>query len=62
LTWLGGLFNALDAPKRYGDREQVRESSIIFLERGLAGIRKVIQATLRSHKPVPDQADSQFPD
>ncbi|NJM35090.1 MAG: HAMP domain-containing histidine kinase [Rhodomicrobium sp.] len=47
---LGGLFNALDALKRYGDREPVRKSSIGFLERGLAGIRDVVRATLMTYR------------
>ena len=51
---LGGLFNALDALKRYGDRAAVRNSSIQFLERGLAGIRKVVQATLMTYR-TPDE-------
>lgn len=51
---LGGLFNALDAIKRYGDRESVRESSIKLLERGLNGIRDVVRATLMTYRQ-PDE-------
>ena len=47
---LGGLFNALDAVKRYGDREGVRESSIKLLERGLNGIRDVVRAMLMTYR------------
>ena len=47
---LGGLFNALDAVKRYGDREGVRESSIKLLERGLFGIRDVVRAMLMTYR------------
>ena len=51
---LGGLFNALDAIKRYGDRETVRESSIRLLERGLNGIRDVARATLMTYRQPED--------
>ena len=51
---LGGLFNALDAIKRYGDREAVRESSIKLLERGLNGIRDVVRATLMTYRKPED--------
>ncbi len=47
---LGGLFNALDAIKRYGHRVSVRESSIRLLERGLIGIREVVRATLMTYR------------
>lgn len=51
---LGGLFNALDAIKRYGERETVRESSIKLLERGLSGIRDVVRATLMTYRQPED--------
>ncbi|WP_170937043.1 MULTISPECIES: HAMP domain-containing sensor histidine kinase [Rhodomicrobium] len=54
---LGGLFNALDAVKRYGDRESVRESSVRLLERGLNGIRDVVRATLMTYRQ-PDEPRS----
>ena len=47
---LGGLFNALDSLKRYGDREAVRDASISLLERGLSGIRDVVSATLVTYR------------
>ncbi len=47
---LGGLFNALDSLKRYGDREAVRSASISLLERGLSGIRDVVRATLMTYR------------
>lgn len=53
---LGGLFNALDALKRYGTRETVRTSSINLLERGLNGIRDTVRATLMAYRQ-PDHRD-----
>lgn len=47
---LGGLFNALDTLKRYGEREPVRRASVNLLERGLSGIRDVVRAALMTHR------------
>jgi len=47
---LGGMFNALDTLKRYGEREPVRRASVNLLERGLSGIRDVVRATLMTHR------------
>ncbi|WP_170144325.1 sensor histidine kinase [Dichotomicrobium thermohalophilum] len=47
---LGGLFNALDSLKRYGDRASVRQASTNFLERGLSGIRDVVRAALMTYR------------
>jgi signal transduction histidine kinase len=52
---LGGLFNALDAIKRYGDREPVRVTSIRLLERGLIGIRDAVRATLMTYRKPDDR-------
>ncbi len=51
---LGGLFNALDSLKRYGDRDGVRTASINLIERGLSGIRDVVRATLMTYRQ-PDE-------
>lgn len=51
---LGGLFNALDTLKHHGAQPAVRRSSIALLERGLAGIRDVVQATLLSYRAEGD--------
>jgi signal transduction histidine kinase len=59
---LGGLFNALDALKRYGERESVRASSIGFLERGLMGIRKVVRATLMTYRKPDERRRLNFED
>ena len=47
---LGGIFNALDALKRHGSREQVRQTSIRLLEQGLMGIRDLVRSTLASYR------------
>lgn len=47
---LGGLFNAIDAMKRYGDRQSVRDTSIPLLERGLTGIREAVRAMLATYR------------
>jgi len=47
---LGGLFNALDTLKHHGEQTGVRRASIELLERGLVGIRDVVQATLLSYR------------
>jgi len=48
---LGGLFNALDTLKRHGQRQDVRAASIRLIERGLAGIRDVVEAALATYRP-----------
>jgi two-component system, OmpR family, sensor kinase len=47
---LGGLFNALDTLKKHGDIASVRERSVSLIERGLAGIRDVVQAALATYR------------
>jgi signal transduction histidine kinase len=47
---LGGLFNAIDALKHHGARQDVRRTSISLLERGLAGIRDVVRAALHIYR------------
>ncbi len=47
---LGGMFNALDALKKHGTREQVRGTSIRLLEHGLTGIRDLVRSTLASYR------------
>ena len=47
---LGGMFNALDALKKHGTREQVRGTSIRLLEHGLMGIRDLVRSTLASYR------------
>ena len=47
---LGGMFNALDAIKRHGDKSSVRETSIRLLEGGLSGIRDLVRSTLATYR------------
>lgn len=48
---LGGLFNALDTLKTHGQTPGVRDTSISLIERGLAGIRDVVEAALATYRP-----------
>ena len=52
---LGGLFNAIDTLKRHGDNLSVRAKSIDLIERGLKGIRDVVQAALMTYRADRDQ-------
>ena len=52
---LGGLFNALDTLKKHGETPGVRETSVSLIERGLAGIRDVVQAALSTYRPERSQ-------
>ena len=54
---LGGMFNALDALKKHGTREQVRGTSIRLLEHGLTGIRDLVRSTLASYRADPRPRD-----
>ena len=47
---LGGMFNAIDSLKRYGAREEVRNTSIRLLEQGLSGIRDLVRSTLTTYR------------
>ena len=44
---LGGLFNALDTLRRYGNDAKVREATLNLLERGLTHIRNVVRSSSR---------------
>lgn len=55
---LGGLINAVDTMKHHRDRPGVTEQSIGLLERGLLGIRDVVQAMLETNRP--GRADAQL--
>lgn len=48
---LGGLFNAIDTLKTHGATPGVRETSISLIERGLQGIREVVEAALATYRP-----------
>jgi len=47
---LGGLFNALDTLKKHGETPGVRDTSVSLIERGLAGIRDVVEAALATYR------------
>ncbi|AMS43160.1 sensor histidine kinase [Aminobacter aminovorans] len=48
---LGGLFNAIDTLKTHGRTPGVRDTSISLIERGLHGIREVVEAALATYRP-----------
>jgi len=48
---LGGLFNAIDTLKKHGDAPGVRSTSISLIERGLGGIRDVVEQRLPHTAP-----------
>lgn len=48
---LGGLFNAIDTLKTHGGTPGVRDTSISLIERGLQGIREVVEAALATYRP-----------
>ncbi len=48
---LGGLFNAIDTLKTHGETPGVRDTSINLIERGLYGIREVVEAALATYRP-----------
>jgi len=48
---LGGLFNALDTLKTHGEKPGVRDTSVSLIERGLQGIRDVVEAALSTYRP-----------
>jgi signal transduction histidine kinase len=47
---LGGMLNLLDTLRKHGHDARVRERSLDLLERGLAGIRSVVRATLATYR------------
>ncbi|PVB60955.1 HAMP domain-containing sensor histidine kinase [Labrenzia sp. 011] len=48
---LGGLMNAVDTLRRHGENRNVREKSIELIQRGLLGIREVVEAALATYRP-----------
>jgi signal transduction histidine kinase len=53
---LGGMFNALDALKRHGDRESVRQTSVRLIQQGLSGIRALVRSTLVTYRADRNEA------
>ncbi|MBN8945464.1 MAG: HAMP domain-containing histidine kinase [Rhizobiales bacterium] len=54
---LGGLINAVDTIKRHGDTPSIRAVSVGLLERGLNGIREVVETTLAVYRPDRNRRD-----
>lgn len=48
---LGGMLNAIDALKRHGERDAVRQTSTRLIEQGLTGIRDVVRSALATYRP-----------
>jgi signal transduction histidine kinase len=48
---LGGMLNAVDTLKRHGETPGIRDSTLSLIERGLGGIRGVVQAALATYRP-----------
>ncbi len=53
---LGGMMNAVDTLRKHGADAAVRVTALGLLERGLAGIRKVVRAALVTYKGAGEQA------
>jgi signal transduction histidine kinase len=47
---LGGLFNALETLRRYGDDPGVRVSTLNLLQRGLTHVRNIVRSTLVTYR------------
>ena len=52
---LAGLATAVSTLRRYGDRAEVREESIAFLERGIAALERIVTSTLSLYRPEEDR-------
>lgn len=51
---LGGMRTAISTLKRFGDREEPRNEAVAFLERGVAALQQVVDATLQNYRARPD--------
>lgn len=51
---LGGMRTAISTLKRFGDREEPRREAVDFLERGVAALHHVVNATLENYRARPD--------
>ncbi|MGG5890668.1 sensor histidine kinase [Falsiroseomonas sp. HC035] len=52
---LGGLATAVSTLRRFGDRAEVREESLGFLERGIAALERIVTGTLDAYRPGNDR-------
>lgn len=52
---LGGLATAVSTLRRFGDRPEVREESLAFLDRGIAALDRIVTSTLNIYRPEDDR-------
>ncbi len=48
---LGGMDAAIQTLRKFGDRPEVRQDALEFMERGVHALRGVVDATLQTHRP-----------
>lgn len=51
---LGGMRTAVSTLRRFGDTQEAREESVEFLDRGIATLENVVNATLESYRARPE--------
>jgi signal transduction histidine kinase len=52
---LGGLATAVSTLRRFGDRPEVRDESLAFLERGIGALDRIVTSTLNVYRPEDDR-------
>jgi signal transduction histidine kinase len=52
---LAGLATAVSTLRRFGDRADVREESLDFLDRGIAALERIVTGTLSVYRPEEDR-------
>jgi signal transduction histidine kinase len=52
---LAGLATAVSTLRRFGDRADVREESLDFLDRGIAALERIVTGTLDLYRPEEDR-------
>lgn len=52
---LGGLATAVSTLRRFGDRPEVRDESLAFLERGIGALERIVTSTLNVYRPEDDR-------
>ncbi len=48
---LAGVMTAIETLRKFGDRQEVREEALDFMERGMRALAEVTDATLATHRP-----------
>lgn len=51
---LGGMRTAVSTLNRFGDKEEARKEAVEFLDRGIATLENVVNATLESYRARPE--------